>query len=101
MQNPLVCKIMFYLERRVRIRGHTRRVGQGRGDTRVIFRKIVLFFSSNRSDTALDIVAGESTEASCPFTRSHVPSVVAFFHHEHYVAFSKFQFVTVLWLIIV
>lgn len=101
MRNPLVYKIMFYLERRMRIRRHTHGVGQGRGDKRVIFRKMVLFFSLNRSDTALDIVAGESTEASCPFTRSHVPSVVAFFHHEHYVTFSKFQFVTVLWFIIV
>lgn len=44
MQNPLVYKIMFYLERRVRIRGHTHGVGQGRGDKRVVFRKMVLFF---------------------------------------------------------
>jgi hypothetical protein len=99
MQNPLVYKnIMFYLERQVRIRGR----GEGGTRRRVDdFLEKLFCFLMNRSDTALDVVAGKSAETSCPFTRSHVPPVVAFFHHEHYVAFSKFQFVTVLWLIVV
>ena len=87
---------------------YRRRVGKNDLSTLTIRFLNALVKRNLRFDTArcrfsqsFHVISGKSAEVTGPLTGTDVPTVVAFLHYVHRVAFLQFELVFVLWSIIV